>query len=141
MTTAQEIMTKDVKFCSADATLADAVEIMKQCDCGSVPIVDQAQFVIGMVTDRDVALAAFERGATLAEIPVRDVMSRNLVTVQPDDDVARIEMKMASSQVRRVPVVDGGRLVGLVCIGKLARGNDVPDKSIGKTLSAISQPS
>jgi CBS domain-containing protein len=96
---------------------------MWDCDCGSVPVVDQNGRAIGIVTDRDICMAALFHGSPLSTISIAEVMSGDLCTCRADDDVREAERLMQRRQVRRLPVVDdGGSLVGILSLGDVAQG-------------------
>ena len=120
----RDLMSQHVCCCQPDATLNDAARIMWEHDCGAVPVVESSstKHVIGMVTDRDIAMAAYLQGRPLDSRHVASVMSRFLATCKPEDTLESAEQTMASHHVRRLPVVDSeGDLVGLISIAHLAR--------------------
>lgn len=121
-----DLMTRDVCSCRSDATLNDAARIMWEHDCGSVPVLDaNNEHVVGIVTDRDIAMAAYINGQLLSSIPVVQVMSRDLKTCKPGDTLEAAERAMAEAHVRRLPVVDSeGRLIGLFSLAQVARAVD-----------------
>lgn len=117
----KDLMTTDVKRCSPDTNLAAAAKIMWEGDCGAVPVTDEHGHVVGVITDRDICIAAATRPRTEGEIPVRDVISAAAYTCAPGDDVRAALETMKARKVRRLPVVDqGGRLVGIVSIHDIA---------------------
>lgn len=117
-----ERMTRDVATCSPDADLAAVARILWDHDCGVVPVVDPSGRVLGLITDRDVCMAAWSRGARLLDLRAADAMSRDVVACGPDDDLARALELMGLRQVRRLPVTDPrGRIVGLISWADLAR--------------------
>jgi CBS domain-containing protein len=119
----KELMTSKPSVCDLSATASDAVRVMSECDCGSVPVVDRGGRAVGIVTDRDICLAAYERGLPLKSIPVADVMSRDLCTVQAEADVTEAEHLMQARQIRRLPVVGpDGRLMGILSLSDLTQG-------------------
>jgi len=146
----QELMTQLPATCTRDATCADAARIMWDCDCGSVPVVDDSGRAIGIVTDRDICISALFRGLPLAAIAVADVMSGDLRTCHADDDVKDAERLMRQHQVRRLPVVDGGgALVGILSLGDVAQrvgqASGVRDEKgegadLVATIATISEP-
>jgi CBS domain-containing protein len=118
----KDIMTTGVFHCSPADTLSTAARIMWEHDCGCLPVVDSEQRVIGMITDRDICMAAYTRGIGLNEGSVASVMTRDVFACTPDDPVKDVEALMQRRQVRRVPVVNSvGRLEGIVTLGDLAR--------------------
>lgn len=117
-----ELMTTDVKSCAPGDSLNEAAHLMWTHDCGSIPVTDESARVVGMLTDRDICMAAYTRGKALAEVRVAEVMSTGVHAVGPHEELALAEQVMAAHQVRRLPVIDeDGRLVGLVSFNDLAR--------------------
>lgn len=119
---AQDWMTRDVRTCRPETSLNDAAHAMWQGDCGVLPVVDSDQKVIGVITDRDVCMGAYLQGKALADLPVRDAMSRAVFSCRPTDSIEDVIRCMADHQVRRVPVLDArGKLVGILSLNDLAR--------------------
>lgn len=117
-----ELMAKEVKTCGPRATLNVAAQIMWETDCGCVPVVGDGAQVVGMVTDRDICMAAYTRGAPLWDITVESAMSKQVHACHPGDTLTKAEEIMRRYQVRRLPVVDqGGHLVGLLSLADIAR--------------------
>jgi CBS domain-containing protein len=141
----KEIMTSDVKCCSLDTNLAAAAKIMWEEDCGAVPVTDNEGKVVGVITDRDICIAAATRSRPEWEIPVRDVISTTLHACRPGDDVRATLATMKRQQVRRLPVVGiDGRLVGIVSINDIARqagrkdkGADISAEEVLETFTSI----
>jgi CBS domain-containing protein len=143
----KELMTTDVKHCGPDTNLAAAAKIMWEGDCGALPVTDESRRVIGVITDRDICIAAATRPRTEGEIPVRDVISKALYSCSPGDDVRAALDTMRAHKVRRLPVVDEkGRLTGIVSIHDIAlqsRGNkkaEVPMDAVLDTFITITAP-
>ncbi|EQB97150.1 hypothetical protein GA8_02570 [Geobacillus sp. A8] len=109
---------------------------MRDFNVGAIPIVDDGRLV-GMITDRDIVVRgmAEKRPGSTA---VTEVMSRDLVTLSPDDSVQKAADMMARHQIRRLPVVENGRLVGIISLGDLAT-NRYSDERAGRALSEISE--
>jgi len=149
---AEKIMTREVASCRPDDTLNDAARIMWERDCGFVPVTeeDSGGRVVGVVTDRDLCMAAYTRGQRLAEIRVRDVMSTGVHACTPTEDVEAVEAVMRGAKVHRIPIIDGGsRLLGVVSLADIAREaareagartREVTAGEIGETVAAISEP-
>jgi CBS domain-containing protein len=149
----EDIMTREVHSCTRSQPLGEPARIMWEHDCGCVPVLesDGSGRVVGMITDRDVCMAAYTKGRPLDQIGIEEVMSRRLVTCGPRDDVKEAEAAMQRAQVRRLPVVDAdGRLLGLVALADLAgaaagsqstRKGAVTKKDLATTLEAICRPS
>ena len=115
MMTAKDLMTANVKSCGADADLASVAKIMWDCDCGTVPIVNEERKVIGIITDRDICIAAATRSTAPANIRVREVIAGPVHTCFSEDGVSTVLRTMKERRVRRLPVLDRQeRLVGIV---------------------------
>jgi CBS domain-containing protein len=142
----KEVMTTDVKHCGADTNLAAAAKIMWDGDCGAVPVTDERGRVIGVITDRDICIAAATRPRTEGEIPVKEVISKQLYTCAPGDDVRAALDTMKARKVRRLPVVEqGGRLAGIVSIHDIAlqsrtKSADISPESVLDAFIAITAP-
>jgi CBS domain-containing protein len=145
----KDLMTRDVQRCRPEHSLAAAAKLMWDHDCGCVPVVGDDERVVGMLTDRDVCMAAFINGRPLHELLVDQAMSRNVVRVAPDDAIELALVHMGRAHVRRLPVVDAaGRLVGIVSLHDAARAADasrgwlfgVTPRDVGRTFAEISRP-
>jgi CBS domain-containing protein len=118
----EQWMTRNVRTCSPDDTLEQAVRIMWEADVGSVIVTDQAQRPIGIITDRDVAIAAYTQGVALRDARVQSAMASQVVTCAVTSTLGEIEDKMQRAQVRRIPVIDSeGKLIGVVSLADIAR--------------------
>jgi CBS domain-containing protein len=115
----RDIMTSDVAYAAPDTTLDEIAILMKDENVGSIPVLDD-QVLIGIVTDRDIVVRCIADGKDAAECTAEDVLSENLETVEPDDDVDEAAQIMAHRQIRRLPVVEDGRLVGMLSLGDIA---------------------
>jgi CBS domain-containing protein len=117
-----EMMTRDVRTCFATDSLNRAAQIMWDGDCGCVPVVDEQRKLVGIITDRDVCMAAYTQGRPLAEMNVASAASRDVVVAREDDTLLHAEILMHDAQVRRLPVLDAeGHVVGILSISDLAR--------------------
>jgi CBS domain-containing protein len=117
----EDIMTRDVRACLPDDTLATAAQIMWENDCGSVPVTDPDGRVIGIITDRDLAMAAHLQGVALRASRVSSAMARDVKCCTPRDTPATVQALMQQHKIRRVPVVDEHKhLLGIVSLGDLA---------------------
>jgi CBS domain-containing protein len=133
----REIMTSNPSTIEPDKSVADAARIMKQEDAGVVPVTENGRLT-GMVTDRDIAIRVVAEGKNAQSTPVREVASKNLVTVDPQQDLDEALRLMAKHQVRRLPVVEeDGRLVGVVAQADVARPGD--DAKTGQVVQEISE--
>lgn len=145
----EQIMSREVASCLAEDTLNRAAQLMWEHDCGCVPVVGSDNTLIGILTDRDITMAAYTQGRPLTQLLVSDVMSRDVQRCSPDDALASVETRMRAAQVRRLPVVDAeGVLVGIVSLNDLAleaskeRGTRHPELTpaeVARTLAEISK--
>lgn len=130
-----ELMQRNVRSCAPSDTLKVAAQIMWEQDCGSVPIVDPAGQLVGMITDRDICMAAYLRSQRLDECLVGDIMSRPVVAARPSDPIEKAETAMRDSRVRRLPVIDeSGHLTGILSLNDLALASR-PDPQSQKALA------
>jgi CBS domain-containing protein len=120
---AADLMTKDVVTCSPDASLAKAANTMWEKDLGFLVVVRPGERrPVGVLTDRDICLAAAKQGRRLTDIPVHSATHRVVYAVDPDASVDELHALMRHRQLRRVPVIDAkGELVGVVSLADLAR--------------------
>ncbi|MEC0373079.1 CBS domain-containing protein [Paenibacillus chibensis] len=137
MTMVRDVMTKDVKVCSPHDPVTAAARIMRDINCGSVPICEGKK-VLGMITDRDIVLDCVAAGNNPNDVHCHDCMTGDVITCSPDDDAHECARMMADHQIRRIPVVDQGELVGICAIGDLATIN-IHVNEAGEALSRISE--
>lgn len=119
----REIMTTDPITCPADTPVADAARAMREQGIGDVIVLDDGH-VAGILTDRDIAVRVVAEGSDPTTVAVGEVCSRDLVALAPDDPVDHAVEAMRDRAIRRLPVVDDDRPVGVVSIGDLARERD-----------------
>jgi CBS domain-containing protein len=130
-------MTSDPQTVTGEQTVVDAARIMKQEDTGIVPIVDGDRLV-GVITDRDIAITVVADGKDPQSTSVTDVASRDLVTIDPQQDLDEALRLMAQHQVRRLPVVEeDGRLVGILAQADVAQHTS--DEQTGEVVEEISK--
>ena len=136
----RDMMTARIEDIPADATLMQAAEKMKLLDIGAIPVRENDRLV-GMITDRDIAVRAVAEGRDPKEVPVREAMSRDICFCYEDDSVESAAKLMQEKQIRRLAVFDRSqRPIGMVSLGDLAvRNHD--DRLSGKVLERVSKPS
>ena len=133
----RDTMTKNPRSIGTSASVVEAARLMREEHIGSLPITDDEQLV-GMITDRDITTRVVAEAADPKITPVGDVYSRDLISVEPDKDLAEALQLMARHQVRRLPVVENGRLVGMVAQADIALKEN---ERTGELVGAISEPS
>lgn len=135
----KDIMTKSVAYINPASNIVEAAQLMQKHNVGSIPVMDQ-NGILGIVTDRDIVVRNIAHGKDPHTTPVRDVMTSQVATVSPDMDIRDVSSLMAQQQIRRVPVVENNKLVGMVSIGDLAT-NRWADTEAAEALTEISKPS
>lgn len=133
-----DVMTTDVESVQMNSTLEEAASIMKVENVGAVPVIDEDDDLVGIITDRDIVVRCIAEGKNPAETNVEEVLSHELETIEPDVDVDEAARLMADRQIRRLPVCEDGELVGMVSIGDLAVKAPVAQSS-GDALREISK--
>ena len=134
----RDAMTENPRSIGASTSVVEAARLMREEDIGSLPITDDERLV-GMITDRDITTRVVAEAADPTSMSVEDVYSRDLVSVEPDEDLDEALQLMARHQVRRLPVVENGRLVGIVAQADIALRED--ETKTGALVEAISKPS
>jgi len=133
----REAMTASVSSVSPSQSLADAAEVMKREDVGSVPVVDEGRLA-GIVTDRDIVTRAVAEQRNPQAVRVEEIASHELVTVEPEQDLDEALALMARHKVRRLPVLEQGRLVGMLAQADVAL--EAKEEMVGEMVEQISQP-
>ncbi len=146
----EQLMTRDVAACRADQTLNWAAHIMWERDCGCVPVVDEHNLVVGMLTDRDICMAAYTTNVPLSALRVGDIMARRVIACGAFDTLEHAESLMQLHQIRRLPVVGcENQLLGMLSLNDLARAarlephtreRGVNADAIERTLAAVGEP-
>lgn len=144
------VMTKEVRTCRPDDSLASVAKLLWDADCGCAPVVGEGNHLVGMITDRDICMAACLSGCSLGSLVVSGAMSKAVHSCRPDDPLGAAERLMQANRVRRVPVVDAEEhVVGIVSLNDIAReyarereggGREVSSEDVADTLAAVCQP-
>jgi CBS domain-containing protein len=138
------IMKESPATCAPSDSLRRAAEILWNTDCGMVPVVEGDARLVGVITDRDICMASYFRDQPPSAIDVGSTMSRSLHTAKPDDSIETVVHLMAEKQMRRVPIVENERLVGIVALADIARHvktleSSSASRALAHTLAAISE--
>ncbi len=131
-----DVMSTDVEYCTPLDNVYEVAVKMKELDVGSIPICENDKLV-GMVTDRDLVIRGYAEKHS-GSYAVTGVMSTDFITVSPDTTVLEASQLMSDKQIRRLPVVEKGNLVGILSLGDLAT-NQMSDESAGHALTEISE--
>ncbi|HEY0389279.1 MAG TPA: CBS domain-containing protein [Gaiellales bacterium] len=133
--TVGEVMTRDPVTVQSDATIVDAARLMRDRDIGPLVVVDSGQ-VRGIVTDRDLVVRGLADGRDPNSVRIAEVCTGDVEAVSPDEPIADAVRRMEQRDVRRLPVVDGGRPVGIVAMGDLAVEGELPSSSVADISAA-----
>lgn len=139
----RDIMTGNPKCCGPDMNLAEAIELMWANDCGILPVIENEKLT-GIVTDRDVCIAVGTRNCRPSDTTVKEVATRTVQTCTPDDDVDTAMAIMRRAQVRRLPVIEDGRLAGILALNDIIlaaahKYAPVDADGVMSTLGAVSE--
>lgn len=138
----KEIMRKDPQCCTPETTLVEVAKMMKECDCGAIPVVKDSRTKkpVGIITDRDIAIRAVAENKIPSKTMVGDCMTGPTVTISPDASLEECARVMEENQLRRLLVVDGsGQCRGIVVQAQIAKS--APKEIAGELLKEISEPS
>lgn len=143
----KDIMTKSPCSIKASQRLNEAANLMWEFDCGCLPVADEVEHVTGVITDRDICMAAYTKGLPLASIPVSTAMSKTIYSVSNEDSIESAEDLMRHHQVRRLPVLDKQKkLIGILSLNDIALayknrslGSAVKATDVAKTLASVSE--
>jgi CBS domain-containing protein len=139
-----KLMHRNAITCTTHDMLDRAAQLMWDHDIGCLPVVSDDGKVAGMITDRDICMAAYTQGTPLRAIPVTTPMAKQVHACAPDDDVHEVEQAMQRWQVRRMPVIDdNGHPVGVISLNDLARASQkdgIPAREVAATLAAVCAP-
>ena len=138
MPTSRDIMTPDVTCIGEKDSLTQAARKMAELDVGALPICGEDNRLKGMLTDRDIVVRALAQGRNPDDVTAGELAEGKPVTIGADDDVSDVLRTMSSHQVRRLPVIDGHDLVGMVAVADVARA--LSDRPVGDLVDAISKP-
>lgn len=117
----KDVMTKYIKMCRPESTMKDCLQIMKDLNCGAVPIVNENSVIQGIVTDRDIAIKGVLEGKNIERSQIQEIMTRNVITSHENDDIDHTIQLMKENKIRRIPIVDSqNKLKGIVSLGDIA---------------------
>jgi len=137
MKSIRDIMSKDVSICTSDDTLYEAAVKMKEKNIGAIPVCDDNQNLLGMVTDRDLVIRGYAEKHS-GSTKIQQAMSDHLQSATPETSVQEASKLMAEKQIRRLPVVENGKLVGIVSLGDLSL-DQKSNEAAGHALEEISE--
>lgn len=133
----KECMCNDVCFVNPDNTVSDAAKIMCGNHVGCVPVCNSENQVVGLVTDRDIILRSIACDKDVKQTPISEIMSCNVCCCGPEEEIENAEKKMSDLQIRRIPVVENNKIVGILTLGDLAKNKNLDTQKVCNTLENI----
>ena len=133
----KDCMCKEVVFVKPDCDTEECAKLMCQNHIGCIPVCDDSKKVVGLVTDRDILLRTIGCGKEIKNTPVSDIMTCNVTCCTPDEEIREAEKMMRTNQVRRIPVMENNKIVGMLTLGDLAKNKEVNPEGIYLTLENI----
>lgn len=133
----KDCMCNEVAYVNPDCSVEDCAKLMCNNHIGCVPVCDSSKQVVGLVTDRDIVLRTIGCGKDIKNTPVSDIMTCQICMCTPDVDVSEAEKIMSENQVRRLPVVDNNKIIGILTLGDLTTNKAINTESVCATLENI----
>lgn len=133
----KDCMCNEVCCVNPENTIKDCATIMCNKHIGCIPVCDNTQNVVGLVTDRDIILRAIACNKDVNTTPVSEIMTCEVCCCTPNADIQEVENLMSQNQVKRIPVVDNNKIVGILTLGDLAANKQVDDQGVNNTLNHI----
>ncbi len=133
----KECMSEQVVWATGDNTIYDVAKLMNENHIGSIPVCDNQQKLVGIITDRDIVLRTIACDKDVMQTKVTDIMTTDVIRTSKDTEVSWVADIMAKNQIRRVPVVEDEKLVGIISVGDLAKNTEVPDQELSNCMCHI----
>lgn len=133
----KQCMCNDVKTVQPNTTLCDCAKLMCDCNIGCVPVCDESNNVVGLITDRDVILRAIACGKDCKTVPVSEIMTCKVCTCDSDADIKQAQKIMSDNAVRRLPVIENNKIIGMLTLGDLSKAEFVKTEEVGNTFENI----
>lgn len=133
----KECMSEQVVWATGDNTVYDVAKLMNENHIGSIPVCDNEQKLVGIITDRDIVLRTIACDKDVKQTKVTDIMTTDVIRTSRDTEVSWVADIMAKNQVRRIPVVEDEKLVGIISVGDLARNDEVPEQELSNCMCHI----
>ncbi len=134
----EDLMSEEVCWVKPDTKISEIAKIMEQNHVGCVPVCDDENSVVGIITDRDIVLRGVACDKDVNNTMASDIMTCNVCTCSKEDDIYDVEEKMIENQIRRIPVVDNNKIMGIVTLGDLSHYDDeIGEEEICDTIGGI----
>lgn len=134
----KDCMCYEVAYLTPDSTVEDCAKLMCSKHVGCIPVCDNNKTIVGLVTDRDVILRSIACNKDIKTTPISDIMTCQICSCGPEEDINEAEKKMSEEQIRRLPVVDeNNKIIGIITLGDLCANKDVNTEGVCNTLENI----
>ena len=133
----KECMCAEVCYCKPDSTISQVAKMMCENHIGCIPVCNEDNCVVGILTDRDIILRAVACDKDAQNTKVSDVMSGNIICCDCNSEINDVSKKMGEEQIRRIPVTENGKLVGILTLGDLAKNEQINSEFVGETAECI----
>lgn len=133
----KECMCNHIEYVKPNATVCEVAKLMQDKHIGCVPVCNENKNIVGLVTDRDLILRTIACEKDIKQTPVSEIMTTNIYKTSPDADTEDVTRIMCDCQVRRVPVVEGEQLIGIITLGDLANNKNVSSQEVTTTVEGI----
>lgn len=133
----RDCMCQEVNWVKPQSTIKDCATIMSNKHVGCIPVCDNSQNVVGLVTDRDIILRGIACNKDVNTTPVSEIMTCEVCCCEANADVTEAERLMSQNQVKRIPVIENNRIVGILTLGDLSANSQVSDTGVTNTLNNI----
>ena len=135
----KDCMCNEVFSCSPSTIVYDVARIMQNNHIGCVLVCDNENYMIGVITDRDIVLRCIASNKNVKETPISEVMTTNVWTCKPEDEITNAQGKMRNEKIRRLPVIDNeGKVIGMLTFGDLAKNDiEIGQEEISETINSI----
>ena len=132
-----ECMSSKVCFCSPEATIKDVAKLMCDNHVGCIPVCDNNQAVVGILTDRDIILRSIACDKDVASTSVSDIMTTKVCCCTPETSIEQVTGLMSEQQIKRIPVISNNKIVGMLSLGDIANNQNITSQELGNTVENI----
>ena len=133
----KDCMSENVVWVTGNSSIFEVAKLMNENHIGCIPVCDNSQNLVGIITDRDIVLRTIACDKDINQTKVTDIMTKDVIRTSRDTEVSWVANIMAKNQIRRVPVVEDEKLVGIISVGDLARNTEVPDQELSNCMCHI----
>lgn len=133
----KDCMCNQVAYVNPDCSVEDCAKLMCNNHIGCVPVCNSSKQIVGLITDRDILLRTAGCGKDMKNVPVSDIMTCQVCSCTPDTEISEAEKIMSENQIRRLPVVDNNKIIGILTLGDLASNNEISTEGVCATLENI----